>query len=230
MSHFYRLHTVNNVSEKAPLGFRDYFRPSGNNGSYYEFEKLFEEIPLNPPWPHCKMFRAPEFPHTYIEQYDIFKNNGTRVFPDIWTGGYFTLVSQKVKDLIEAFDDFGHQFHEVPVWDRKKKPINTVPYYQMNVRRFVEIDNLGGIIPVEQQLKMFALDYYEEKYLPTLQQTPELLDKLATLPLWRHRRNHGVLYLSEDLLQRLQEAGVTGLEPYRDTYVGKPYEALARFM
>ncbi|MDT4292097.1 hypothetical protein RO575_21240 [Methylomonas sp. MO1] len=77
---------------------------------------------------------------------------------------------------------------------------------------------------------MFALDYYEEKYLPIVQQTPELLDKLAALPLWRHRRNHGVLYLSEDLLQQLQEAGVTGLEPYRDTYVGKPYEALARFM
>lgn len=49
-----------------------------NEGSYFDFEKLFEEVPLDPPWPHCKLFRAPEFPAEYIEEYEIFKFNGTR--------------------------------------------------------------------------------------------------------------------------------------------------------
>ncbi|MDT4292098.1 hypothetical protein RO575_21245 [Methylomonas sp. MO1] len=148
MSHFYRLHTVNNVSEKAKLGWRGHYRPSGVAGSYLEFEKLFEEIPLSPPWPHCKMYRAPEFPEAYIEDYEIFRYTGEKPLPDMWVAGQYALVSQKVKEIVESFDDFRHQFHEVPVWVRKKKPINTVPYYQMNVRRFVEIDNLGGSIPV----------------------------------------------------------------------------------
>jgi hypothetical protein len=140
------------------------------------------------------------------------------------------IISERVKDLILAFDDFGHQVMETTLVDRKKRQINQVPYYELNIRRYVEIDNLGGEISVVEQGKMFALDYYEEKYLPTVKQTPELLNKLAELPLWRHRRNNSVVYLSETMLQHLKQAGVTGLTPYRDTYVGKPYEALARFM
>lgn len=116
MSHFYRLHTVNNVSEKAKLGWRGSYLPSGEPGDYLEFEKLFEEITLDPPWPHCKMYRAPECPHAIIERYEIFRYTGDKPLPDLWVAGACALVSQKVKEIVESFDDFGHQFHAVPVW------------------------------------------------------------------------------------------------------------------
>jgi hypothetical protein len=228
MSHFYRLKTVNNFSENPPLAWRNYHAPSGELGIYHPFEKQFEEIALNPSWPHCKMFRAPLVPKDFMEAYEIFCFTGELELPDIWTGSLTTLVSQRVKDIIEANDDFEHQFLEVPVWDENQKPINQTPYYQLNVRRFLQIEDLGG--KVENQFRMFRPDYDEKQYLPTIQQTPALLDHISQLPLWRHRENHGILYLSADLLNTLRAAGITGLTDYSDTYDGKTYEAVARFM
>jgi hypothetical protein len=86
MSHFYRLYTVNNTSQHAKLGWQDYQRASGIEGTNYEFEKGFEEIPLDPPWPHCKMYRAPLISDDFVICTNIFKYTGEIEMPEIWGG------------------------------------------------------------------------------------------------------------------------------------------------
>jgi hypothetical protein len=54
------------------------------------------------------------------------------------------------------------------------------------------------------------------------------MEKLALVPLWRHRLNDSVVYLSERVLITLQEAGLTGLKEYTSRS-GEPGETIARF-
>jgi len=185
-----------------------------------------EEIPLDPPWLHCKMLRAPLIPAGYEQEYYIFNLRPGFELPDIWAWGTRALVSERTKAVLESCDDFGHEYIETEIQDENRQCINKVPYYLLNVRRFVQIDELGGT--VENRIKMFCPNYYEEKYLPCVQKNPELKEKLSQLPLWRHSRNEPVIYISETVLMNLREAGITGLNPYT-SYDGKPGESLARF-
>lgn len=234
MSHFYRLDTINHPYETAPLAWVAYERLSGIKGPDFDFERGFEEIPLDPPWPHTKMFRAPLVTDEYNICSHIFRYTGEKEFPDIWGGGPQLLVSERVKKIILEFDDFEHQFCETTFLseDRTKK-LNTAPYYQLNVRRFVQIEDIGGT--VDNRHNKFRTNYIEDQFLPTVQQSPTLLANLATLPLWRHRMNNSTVYLSEAMLSKLQEAGITGLDFYSQCYDGQvydgmPYEALARYI
>lgn len=137
------------------------------------------------------------------------------------------LVSERVKDMILAFDDFGHQVLPVTLLDLKKNliPVES-PYYQINIRRFVEIEDLG--LKLDPAKKKFPADGSEERFFPTILANPVLFDYLAALPLWRHRRNLSIYYLSEAMFNTLQQAGVTGLDPYRN-YYGRANDAIARF-
>lgn len=136
-------------------------------------------------------------------------------------------MSERVKEMILAFDDFGHEVLPVTLLDRKKNIIPTeTPYFQINIRRFVEIENIG--LKLDQSKMEFPADALEERIFPTILANPALFDYLAALPLWRHRRNEAVVYLSEAMLNTLQKAGVTGLDPYRN-YYGRAYDAIARF-
>jgi len=226
--HFFRLKTVNDTSEEFPvLGRWDRFRPSGDEEAYPAFEKKFEEITLDPPWPHCRMYRAPEIPRQYW-QIDIFRIREGVEFPDIWADGTEAIVSEKARRVIESFDDFGHQFYATEVWDWNRKPIDTTPRFRMNVRRFLEIDALGG--KVENDTSMFRPRYEEKQFLPTLQKDEVLRQQVAQLPLWRHKWLNEVIYLSDAMLRRLRDERITGLSDYSDHFDGRPREAIARFM
>lgn len=227
MSHFYRLNTINNASQHSNLTWSGSLPEVHHSYGYALFNSAMEEVPLNPPLPHCKLYRAPKIQEEYIQTAHIFKYNGKKAMPEIFGGGPELLVSERVKDIILAFDDFDHQVLPVTLLDRKKNPIPTeTPYFQINIRRFVEIENLG--LKLDHAIMKFPADSTEERIFPTILANPTLFGYLAELPLWRHRGNIGIVYLSEAMFNKLQQAGVTGLDPYRN-YYGRAYDAIAKF-
>jgi hypothetical protein len=228
MSHFYRLYTINDFTgKKCGIGVADTYRPSGKTGSLPpEYWRAMEEIPLDPPWPHCKMLRAPLMPEEYKQEHYIFNLRPGVELPDVWAWGTRALVSERAKTVLESCDDFGHEYIETEIQDKNRQRINKAPYYLLSVRRILQIDELGGTI--ENRHKMFCPDYMEEKILPVVQQNSDLKEKLSQLPLWRQDRNVSVIYISETVLEKLREANITGLNLYT-TYDGKPGESLARF-
>lgn len=148
--------------------------------------------------------------------------------PDIWAGGEFALVSERAKAVLEACDYFGHEYIETEIQDTNRRRINRTPYYLLNVRRVLKIEELGPYGAIENKFKMFCPTGREENFLPVVQQNSELKDRLAQLPLWRQYGNWGVIYLSEAVLVALRDAEITGLDSYT-SYYAKPGEALACF-
>jgi hypothetical protein len=231
MSHFYRLHTANDHTGQSGIGVdvAKTYRPSGKGGGLpteWRRALLQDEIPLNPLWPHCKILRAPLMPPGYEQEYYIFILQQGVELPDIWASGDSALVSARAKTVLEGCDDFGHEFIETEIQNEQRQRINKTAYYLLNVRRILKIDELGG--KVANWEKMFYPNAYEDHYLPCLQQQPELKDRVAQLPLWRHFGNWGVIYLSESVLIALREAGITGLKDYSNNR-GEPGESIARF-
>lgn len=171
--------------------------------------------------------KRPECPLSGDVRY-FFKIRPGVELPDIWAWGEFVLVSERAKAVLEASDNFEHEFLETEVQDTARQRINKMPYYLMNIRRVVKIDELGPYGDIENKYEMFCPSGSENEFLPVVQRTPELKDQLAQLPMWRQFGSWEVIYLSEAVLEALRDAGISGLDPYTN-YYGKPGEAIARF-
>jgi uncharacterized protein DUF1629 len=227
MNYFYRFCNVDDFGGESDFVWKGSYRPSDKDGLLpIEWTKAMEEIPQNPPWPHCKVLRAPLFPAGYEQQYHMFKLRPGAAIPDIFCTAERALVSERAKAVLEACDDFGHEYIETEIQDVNHQRINQEPYYLLSVRRFLRIDELGG--EVQNWKKLFFPNAYEKDFLPTLQKVPELMEKVAQLPLWRHRLNFSVIYMSERVLATLREAGLTGLKDYSHLS-GEPGESITRF-
>lgn len=227
MSHFYRLKSVNDFSENPRLYDTGFFNPYGNRGIYFEFKKGFEEIELNPPWPHCRMYKAPLIPVEHIENFPIFHIGKGGQLPDVWVNDREALVSDRAKNIIEQFDDFGHQFYPIDVWDEKRIKINKIPYYRLNVRRFLKVDEWKGEPQCWSDYPYWP-DYLEKKYLPTIKNCEELKSKVAEQPMWRHYQFEDAIYLSAAMLKIFIENNITSMIAYSDQY-GKAGESFAKF-
>jgi hypothetical protein len=231
MSHFYRLHTVNDYTGVTGVEAISSYRPSGKDGSLpveWELALLQNEIPLNPPWPHSKMHRAPMMPPGYEQEFAIFRLKPGAELPDIHADGGRALVSERAKAVLEACDDFGHEYIETEIQNEQRQRINEKPYYLLNIRRVVKIDELGPYGAIDNKYEMFCPKGRENKFLPVVQRTPELKERLAQLPMWRQFGLWHVIYLHEAVLLVLRDAGITGLATYT-SYDGKPGESIARF-
>lgn len=224
---FYRLYKSNDLAKEADCVLEAAYRPSGNKGSLpFEWTFAMEEIPQTPPWPHCRVLRAPLIPPGFEQEYNMFTLRPGKEIPDIFCVSERLLVSARARAVLETSDDFGHEYIETEVQNTQRQRINEQAYYLLNVRRYLEIDALGG--EVLNWKKMFVPKGHEKKFLPTLQQCPELMAKVAQLPLWRHRLEQSVVYLSAQILQTLRNAGITGLVEFSDCY-GDPGDSVARF-
>lgn len=227
MTHFYRFRQVFDVISSGDFCLKEAYRPSGKEGMLpIEWTKAMEEIPQDPPWPHCKVLRAPLFPAGFEQRYYMFKLKPGTAIPDFYGPGERLLVSERARAVLETCDDFEHEYIETEIQDENRQRINEQTYYLLSVRRYLRIEELGeklntGLIP-------FSADAYEEDYLPVLQNHPELMEKVAQLPLWRHRLNQSVVYMNERVLTTLRDAGLTGLNEYSGRY-GEPGETITRF-
>lgn len=229
MSHFYRLFTINDHLEtKCGIGFVDMKSPTGEHWPTLPpaFWRAMEEVPLAPPWPQCRVMRAPQIPASMPQCRYVFIRQPGVALPDVWSEAQLLLVSERAKKVLASCDDLGHEFIETEVIDQEGERLSDVPYYAMNVRRVLQIEELRR--KIDNQYQMFCPNYWEEKYLPAVQHNPILMAHLASLPIWRHDRNYRVHYINEPTLRALEAAGVTGLRPY-STYDGLPGEAIGRF-
>jgi hypothetical protein len=228
MSFFYRLHTKNSISTHTKLGWRESRHSINPYALSREFDySLFTEIPMAPPWPHCKVIHGPLTNPHYMDCVHVFKSTGEVEMPEIWTEAYYLIVSERVKDIILSFDDVAHEAKRTQVIDRHGKPITDKPFWHINIRRYLEIEQIPAE-PYGFNTLGFTPTGLEEKFLPTLRDTPELLDKVATLPIWRLQQDSTIYYLSQALFDVLSQAGVTGLVPQKNARAKAP-ESYTRF-
>jgi len=223
--------------------------PRPNEGSVRgtEFEWSFEEIACDNPVPECRVYRAPVLSEVRMQAaLELWwrKPCYSQPLREIIVLRDNTYVSECARQVIESVDDFGHQFHPIRVQDHRGRLIDTgQPYFLMNMRRFVSIDPISEGIGDEQYSdELLGLDSStfgdEWNYLPSILHNPALRKRLETLPLWSHFTgdwprykyhyavNHTPLYLNEELLHALHQAGVNGLDEY-SRYDGKKGEFVA---
>lgn len=213
MSYFYRLRNVDDYASEADFVWKSSYRPSGIDVPLpIDWTKAMREVPQNPPWPNCKVLRAPMVPEQYAQDYNVFVLKPGSAIPDLFCNGERALVSARAKSILEACDDFGHEYIETEIQNVDRERINESPYYLLSIRRYLAIDEVGG--EVRDWKKMFLPRPREKRFLPTLQQTPELMKQVASLPLWRHRLDDSVIYMSAGVLNALRAAGLTGLKDY----------------
>lgn len=221
--------------------------PEQGGPSGAEFKWSFEELACGQPISACRVYRAPILSEVRMQaalKLSWKKPCYSQPLREIIVLRDRTYVSEKARGVIEAHDDFGHQFHPARVQDHRSRLIDTgQPYFLMNMRRFVSIDPISEGIGDEQYSdELLDLDFsaFDEEwhYLPSMLHNPALRERLETLPLWSHftgdwpRYEHHFavdytpLYLNEEMLRALQQAGVNGVDEY-SRYGGKKSEFVA---
>ena len=208
MAGIYRIYTVKG-------GTKIVFVSTGNNDGKLvlldprDFEMKFEEETTQS-IPGCKVLLAPMMSIETIESHLTIKLKKGERFPDIWTSGDAAMVSENAKKIIEMSDDMEHQFWSVKILNKKGEVLNDIPYYRLNVRRFITLDEVEGD-PVET-------GYFprprEKPMLVACRSNPILKDFLQKLPIWRIYGDREVIYMNEDLLSSLRKENITGLKNY----------------
>jgi hypothetical protein len=94
MSHFYRFYTINDFTgKKCGLGVSDLVGSSGHwNGLPIEYWRGLQEIEMDPPWPHCKVWRAPQVPGNARQVRFVFNRRPGAALPDLWSWAQLLLV------------------------------------------------------------------------------------------------------------------------------------------
>lgn len=227
MSHFYRLHTHNNCGPKDMLILRSPYRHKQDGLGFAKFNLETEKNPivLDPPWPHCKMYKGPLMDVMYEQDFIVDMRNHKEI-PDIISDSELVLVSEKAKHIIEQFDDFGHQFYETRFFNEQGEVVNKAPYYVMVIRRVLEIDKADR--EPDRRALSFSPSLYELRFLPTVLENEELKQRISLLPWWRPLRAIGDWYLSEGMLNALRDAGITGLNDYSDKYSPRTGESICK--
>lgn len=144
MSHFYRFRQAFDSAQQGDFVWMESYRPSGIKLPLpMDWTRAMEEIPQDPPWPHCKVLRAPLFPAGYEQKYNAFRLKPGVAIPDIFGTSERLLVSVRAKAVLESCDDFEHEYIETEVQDENRQRINEQPYYLLSIRRFLRIEKLG---------------------------------------------------------------------------------------
>jgi hypothetical protein len=227
MSHFYRLHTHNNCDPKDMLILRIPYRQKqdGLGLGKFNLETDKNPIALEPTWPHCKMYKAPMMDAAYEQDIIVDMRNHNEI-PDIISESEFILVSERARNIIEQFDDFGHQFYETNIFNEQGEVINKKKYFVMIVSRVLEIDKADH--EPNRRALAFSPNLYELRFLPTILENEELKQKISLLPWWRPLRAIGSWYLSQGMLNALRDAGITGLKDYSDKYSPRTGESICK--
>lgn len=222
-------------------------RPGEKSVRGAEFEWSFEEVACEQPLLGCRVYRAPVLSELRMKvalKLSWKKPCYSQPLREIIVLLDRTFVSERARAVIEAVDDFGHQFHLVRVQDHRGRPIDTgQPYFLMNMRRLVSINPISdGIGEEDYSDDLLKLDFRafgrEWNYLPSILHNQALRERLETLPLWSHFTGdwsryeyhysvgHTPLYLNEAMLRALHQAGVNGVDEYSSSH-GKKGEFVA---
>ena len=186
------------------------------------FEGKFQAMGSLCEIPKVEMFTAPEIEEEWIAYDFILDIKNGASLPDVWTGGAATtLVSGRVKEIVETLDDMSHQFWPCEVFDRNGMKVNASPYYHISIRRFVRIYDT----PLEFPKWPYQASDSEAPMMQALIRQPKLAETLAEFPIWRLWRTRTKLFVNRVLLDALRSSGCTGLDDYQE-YYGQPGEGV----
>ena len=198
-----------------------------------DFEQSFTEVPVSPPWPHCRLMMPPEIPPSQFQNFSyplLFdREEQVELLADI-SPLSFTLVSKRCKEIIEKVDPWPHQFWPADIQLAGGGSPNRRPFYWMSVRRCVDIDELGLANKMPRGKKWRHV-HGETYYMPAVLSSPELQECLGRLPLWQahqvrtldsgrqmHTTEGTVIYMNEEMLHAFQDAGLMGVNLFAGGY------------
>ncbi len=225
---FYRLSISDNLVERMNITWGDRSSPSGLEYVSYElqFTELQEQLYLKKEIPNCKAYKATFLPK-WASPKDIILDIKKGECPDILPANG-TIVSEKVRQIIEGFDEFNHQFLPVEVLDRNGGSVVKQPYYNMSVRRQIVVE--GKISDLKKRRKGFYAygNYCQNDFIQQLvfiEHQPEIRAFLESLPLWQLKGSSLDFYVNQELYNTLKSANVTGIESFGDDCVSEPTAA-----
>jgi hypothetical protein len=188
MSHFYRLLTRDN----SHFAGRPYL------GSVYmsDFNKPLlgstrpipgEETQLTPPIPGLTQLSVSCIPKEREEAYIV--GPGKTDMPDIHAGGDRLILSDKAKGVIQAFDDFPHQFYETQfLTDTPRAPAIEGRYHVLLVRRVLKCTHPAEVTKDVRRRYPYFFGTYELSELKMILESADIKNQVAQLPIWRLSR------------------------------------------
>jgi hypothetical protein len=155
--------------------------------------------------------------------------------PDLWGVAGRLIASERAKQVIEAADDFGHEFIEIGWIDANEAPVTTEQrYYWFNPLRFLTIPP-SERIATGAELGFCPIPLEEDFHAHVLDDRP-LHERIAQIPLWRHFRDLGpgarrtpirmVVFFNQALAEALWAIDARGFERYSQPF-GVGEEAVA---
>ncbi|RED44640.1 imm11 family protein [Aestuariispira insulae] len=191
-----------------------------------EFEARFQSVGHLDDNLKVSLMQAPEIdPVKYGYDFKLEKKRTNPIkIPDIITfRTHQNIVSEKVREVIEAFDDFPHQFQKCRMFNHEDVELTERQFYLINIRRYVQFE--AGKPP---EIKPpYQMTYTEKQVLGTIETNPELKEKLSKLPIWHIRGDRNTLYLSEGLVSELRAKNVIGMDEF-SVPLGRDEECLVQ--
>lgn len=159
-------------------------------------------------------------------------------WPDVMTFYRHIVVSETFKQVLDASDEFSHQYTPISIVDSEGQAIRTKQhYYWFQSRLMAKLKH-----EPEPQKEMyapaqfdFALFPGEEVFLKTILENRALHEAMSRLALFRHLGGGGVaymrgarmaMYLSEPVIEAMRAVNVQGLALYSQPF-GVSEESLA---
>lgn len=189
------------VRSELPCGLR-------RGIQFYEYEANFELVIPADSWPHCKLLRAPILPKWRFELARRFHEQLDDM-ADVFSVGPHLYVNDRARAVFESVDNFGHQFHHIPFLDEHGRALDNYKYYQMNIRRYVKVDEDSCLSAVETEFWPFGA---EKKFIPMILNSPEMHPGLASLPIWKHVGLEEIFYVSQDMYRAIEDSGISILD------------------
>jgi len=165
----------------------------------------------------CQKFASSRFSDVRIDTKDL----GFEL-PDIFSVGVQTLVNQKALDVFEAAFPDGVLSHPISILGPDGRPYVKEPYFYFVPKFNFRFTDAVRPTNVETNFSPSRVDA-----VGTLATSRATYDYVTQYPFWNHSGIDGGFLMRPDVLQKLQVAGVTGLDAYtRQNGAGKLWESI----
>lgn len=133
---------------------------------------------------------------------------------DIYKLDQDIFLSHRAREVIDAIDPGVHQYMPLRVYDQSGEELTDQPYYYLHIRRFVRVTGVKSVDEFQCNKRKFYLSDSEKEWQLGIENHPEIMGFLDTLPLWKNDKNLRMFYLDQKLLDAVRAAELTGFDLY----------------
>lgn len=162
------------------------------------------------------------FEPQYLHDKYIFRDLVVKIrpgyeFPDVWTlGGVAnSVVSEKVKSIIQKIDGDIHQFRACNIFNNKGELISGSKFYFLHVRRLVKVEGFSSRV---KHLPNLRIPIEEREYFTAVEESQAVKNIIGKLPIWGVHRSYFAFHVSESVMQIFRDNQITGLKNYSKPY------------